>query len=137
MIDGVDALLDQLDAAGVATAIASNGPLQKMDISLSPSGLIHRFAGRIYSGHDFAPKPDPAMIHHAMNVARCTPADTVFIDDSVTGAKAGIAAGVRTFGFAPDGDDGRRAAIGAEVVTSMDQIAARLGLASSRDLPNS
>ncbi len=128
VFDGVDALLDKLEAAGIATAIASNGPMRKMEITLTPSGLIDRFQGRIYSGHDYVPKPDPTMIYHAMRVANCTVAQTVFIDDSVNGAKAGIAAGVRTLGFAPEDDDGRRAAIGAEVVTHMDDIATRLGL---------
>ena len=128
VIDGVPTLLDRLDAAGVATAIASNGPMRKMEITLTPSGLINRFAGRIYSGHDYPPKPAPDMIVHAMSVAGCSAAETVFIDDSVTGAKAGIAAGVRTLGFAPQGDDGSRAAIGAEVVHNMDEIAARLTL---------
>ncbi len=128
VFDGVFALLDQLNVANIATAIASNGPMRKMQITLTPSGLIDRFAGRIYSGHDYTPKPDPAMIHHGMAVASASPESTVFIDDSVNGAKAGIAAGVRTLGFAPEGDDGRRAAIGAEVVTSMDEIASRLGL---------
>lgn len=66
-----------------------------------------------------------------MTIADVTPEDTVFIDDSVNGAKAGIAAGVRTLGFAPDGDDGRRAALGVEVVGSMAEIAIRLGLTSA------
>jgi len=128
VFDGVFALLDALDAAGIATAIASNGPMRKMEMSLGPSGLFQRFAGRIYSAHDFVPKPDPTLLHHAMQVAGCTPEETVFIDDSVTGATAGINAGVRTFGFTPAGDDGRRAAIGAEPVRSMAEIAGLLGL---------
>ena len=129
VFDGVFDILDQLDRAGIAIAIASNGPMKKMDITLTPSGLIDRFRGRVYSGHDYAPKPDPAMIYHAMQVAGATAEQTIFIDDSVTGAKAGIAAGVRTFGFAPEGDDGRRAAIGAEVVRSMADVAKMLNLA--------
>ncbi len=128
VFDGVFGLLDQLEKAGIATAIASNGPMRKMEITLTPSGLINRFAGRIYSGHDYVPKPDPAMIYHAINVAGCSAAKAVFIDDSVNGARAGLAAGVRTLGFAPAGDDGRRAAIGAEVVKTMEEVAAALRL---------
>ncbi len=128
VFDGVIAFLDQLDAAGIKTAIVSNGPMRKMKISLTPSGLKQRFAGQIYSGHDYVPKPDPTMIHFAMRQAGVTRAETVFIDDSLNGAKAGIAAGVRTFGFAPAGDDGTRAALGAEPVTTMGQIACLIGL---------
>ena len=128
VIEGVQAFLDALETAGIATAIASNGPMDKMGITLTPSGLIDRFAGRIYSGHDYTPKPLPGMIEHAMQVAQVSPAETVFIDDSTNGSKAGIAAGVRTFGFNPAGDDGRLAALGAEPVTSMREIAQKIAL---------
>ncbi len=129
VFDDVHLFLDQLEAAGIATAIASNGPPKKMAISLTPSGLIDRFAGRIYSGHDYVPKPDPTMIHHAMKIAGVTPAETVFIDDSPTGASAGIAAGVRTFGFDPSGSFAHLARVDVEKVRSMRDIAALIGVA--------
>ena len=128
VIDGVFALLDRLETAGVQTAIASNGPLRKMEITLTPSGLLDRFAGRIHSGHDHPPKPDPAMIRLAMRAADVGPDQTVFIDDSVTGARAGLAAGVRTLGFVPHGDDGSRAALGITPLRSMAEIADVLGV---------
>lgn len=129
VFDDVHLFLDQLDAAGIATAIASNGPHKKMAISLTPSGLIDRFADRIYSGHDYIPKPDPAMIHHAMQVAGVTPDQTVFIDDSPTGARAGIAAGVRTFGFDPSSGFAHLDRVDVEKVRSMRDIAALIGVA--------
>ena len=62
VIDGVENLIDRLTAQGVAIAIASNGPMQKMEITLRPSGLWDRFEGRIYSGHQHGPKPKPDML---------------------------------------------------------------------------
>jgi len=59
VFDGVFDLLNALDTAGIATAIASNGPMRKMEITLRPTQLWDRFAPRIYSGHDYAPKPAP------------------------------------------------------------------------------
>ena len=69
MVPGINALLDRLEAAGIAVAVASNGPTQKICISLGPSGLWDRLTGRIYSREDHEPKPGPGMLLHAMKVA--------------------------------------------------------------------
>lgn len=101
---GLIPLLDTLDAAGIAIAIASNGPRRKMEITLTPSGLWQRFAPHIHSAHDeHRPKPDPHMLLKAVREAGSVPERAVFIDDSTTGVSAGIAAGIRTFGFDPEG----------------------------------
>lgn len=126
VFDGVFDLLDHLDAAGVPTFVASNGTLQKMQLSLGPSGLWDRFGGRdqgrIMSRETFAAKPDPAMIRHAMAKTGATASRTVMIDDSTAGCSAGIAAGVRTIGFATEGQDDTLAALGAEVATTMADV---------------
>ena len=74
VFDGVIALLDVLDAAGVKTAVASNGPMAKMEISVGPSGLWDRLSGRIYSRENYAPKPAPTCCwQHAATLASCQP----------------------------------------------------------------
>lgn len=128
VIDGVKELIDQLERQGIAMAIASNGPIAKMEITLRPSGLWDRFAGRIYSGHDHAPKPAPDMLYKIMADAGVTSADTVMIDDMPTGCRAAQAAGIRCFGYVADGDPGRIAGTGALPVTAMAEISAALGL---------
>lgn len=125
----IAAFIQSLTEHGIAIAIASNGPLKKMEITLTPSGLNQFFAGRIYSGHDFTPKPDPHLIQHAMQVAGVTAAETIFIDDSANGAQAGIAAGVRTFGFDPDQTYKHLRDLDVERVGSMRQIAGIIGVA--------
>ena len=124
----VAVFLKALTKQGIAVAVASNGPLKKMEITLAPSGLDQYFKGRIYSGHDYTPKPDPHTIHHAMQVAGVTAAETIFIDDSANGAKAGIAAGVRTFGFDPDRTYRHLGDLDVERVGSMRQIAGIIGV---------
>lgn len=128
VFDDVERFLDALESADIATAIASNGPMHKMKISLTPSGLFDRFEGRICSGHDYTPKPNPHMIHHAMQQAGVSAAQTIFIDDSANGAKAGIAAGVRTFGFDPSGAFTHLADLPVIRVTSMRGIAEQIGV---------
>lgn len=125
---GVFDLLDRIDAAGMATAIASNGPQEKMRLSLGPSGLFDRFGDRIYSGHDFGAKPAPDMLLHACTVAGVDPSQAVMIDDSVPGCSSAQNANMRCFGYASGGNPDALAAVGATPVTHMDDIARALGL---------
>ncbi len=128
VIDGIPALLDQLEALGIATAIASNGPMGKMERSLGPSGMWQRFEGRIYSREGFTPKPAPDMVLQAMEDAGVTPAQTVMIDDSPNGCMAAVRAGVRAIGYAAEGQDDQLRAVGAEVVTTIDAIVELIGI---------
>lgn len=126
VFEGVFDLLDALDARAVPCFVASNGTMQKMRTSLGPSGLWDRFGGdtggRILSREDHAPKPDPAIILYALAQTGADPNCAVMIDDSTAGCKAGIAAGVRTIGFATEDQGATLAALGAEVATSMAEV---------------
>lgn len=122
VFDGVFDVLNELDARGIPQFIASNGPMKKMASSLAKSGLWDRFGNRILSRENHRPKPDPAMIQHAIERTGADPAKTFMIDDSVPGCSAGISAGVRTIGFATQGQDANLAAIGATVANSMADV---------------
>lgn len=102
VFEGVITLVDDLAASGVATAIASNGPVSKMQVSLGPSGLWDRFAGRIHSGRDEGPKPLPDMLLSACAAAGVAPSEAVMIDDTQAGWKAAKAAGMTCFAFLPN-----------------------------------
>ena len=56
------------------------------------------------------------------------PAQCVVIEDSATGARAAKAAGMRCLGYAPQGENPRLAAAGAEIFTDMAQVPALIGL---------
>ncbi|SEW39400.1 haloacid dehalogenase superfamily, subfamily IA, variant 3 with third motif having DD or ED [Cognatiyoonia koreensis] len=123
---GLFDLLDELRAANVQCAVASNGPMQKMQITLTPSGLWDRLDGWIFSREHFRPKPAPDMIFHAMKVAGARDSETVFIDDTVSGCRAGIAAGVKTYGFTQGRSTKELSMIGAIPIHSMADIATQL-----------
>lgn len=125
VIEGIPELLETLDQAGIATAVASNGPLAKMEITLGPSGMFDHFKGRIFSAESLPAKPAPDMLLAAVAQAGVTPADAVMIDDNPAGTHAGVAAGTRTIGF---GDPMRLRAPGVEIVSSMTEVAGLLGL---------
>ncbi|WP_341368007.1 HAD family phosphatase [Yoonia sp. BS5-3] len=122
VIDGVTELIDLLAQNGVAMAIASNGPVAKMEITLRPSGLWDAFAGRIYSGHDHTPKPAPDMLLRIMEDAEVSAAQTVMIDDMPSGCQAARAAGITCFGYVADGDPARIDGTGAIPAPSMTAI---------------
>jgi len=126
---GVVALLDALDAAGVPYAVASNGPREKMAITLGQTGLWARFEGRILSAHEEGvAKPDPGLFLNAAARLGRAPADCVVIEDSPAGATAARDARMRCLGFSPEGDGAALAALGATVVRSMAEAARELGL---------
>lgn len=99
---GIEGVLDALDAAGIPYAVASNGPVAKMDVTLRKTGLWSRFSGHVYSAHDCAASklaPD-LYLKAAGGIA---PERCVVIEDSGTGARAGQAAGMTVYGFARGG----------------------------------
>lgn len=128
LIPGILELIEKAENAKIATAVASNAPYAKMRRSLGPSGLWDRMEPNIFSREDSRPKPDPEMIFRAMAQAGVSKQRTVFIDDSPSGSRAGIAAGVRTFGLALRGQAADLEAVGAEVVHSIAEIEDLLGL---------
>ncbi len=129
VFDGVFELLDTLEARSIASAIASNGPIAKMKVSLGPSGLWDRFEGRIFSGRSFgAPKPAPGMLLAAAKQAGAAVEHAIMIDDTIAGTRAADAAGMRVIGFAEASDAEALAATGHPVAHSMAEVRALLGL---------
>lgn len=129
VFEGVFDLLDTLDARGISTAIASNGPLVKMRVSLGPSGLWERFDGRIFSGRAHnAPKPAPGMLIAACDQAGVAPKNAVMIDDTTAGTRAADAAGMRAIGFAAASDAESLRATGHPIAMTMEEVSGYLGL---------
>jgi len=128
-IKGVIAVLDALDAAAIPYAIGSNGPHAKMDITLSRTGLAERFEGRIVSRTDVAQgKPAPDVYLKAAKDAGIAPERCVVIEDSATGAKAGVAAGMFTIGFYEETPKERLAPICDALFDDMADLPKLLGL---------
>lgn len=130
LMPGIPALLDALDAAGVAYAIGSNGTGAKMQVTLGQHpGVMARLAGRLFSGRDLAMlKPDPDLYLYAARALRVPPQACVVIEDSAPGARAAAAAGMRCLGYAPQGDGAALLAEGAQVFRSMAEVPGLLGL---------
>jgi HAD superfamily hydrolase (TIGR01509 family) len=105
LVPGIVAVLNALQAAGIPHAVASNGPPEKMAITLGRHGLTPRFRA-VLSGQALGrPKPAPDVYLAAAAACDARPADCVVIEDSATGARAALAAGIPCLGFAAHGPD--------------------------------
>jgi len=106
LIHGAAQVLDHLDMAGIPYAVGSNGPHAKMAITLAKTGLQKRLQGRIVSREDVArPKPAPDIYIQAAQLLAQPPDRCIVVEDSVSGAKAGKAAGMVTWGFTAEASE--------------------------------
>jgi HAD superfamily hydrolase (TIGR01509 family) len=97
---GIEHALDALDAARVPFCVASSGDHEKMKTTLGITGLLPRFAGRIFSVTQVAHgKPAPDIYLFAAKQLGVEPAGCVVVEDTPPGVKAGVAAGMTVFGF--------------------------------------
>lgn len=124
--------LDAVIAAHAHTAgriaCASGADRPKVVMQIGMAGMATYFEDRIFSGHDqprSKPHPDvylAAAAHLGVDPARC-----LVIEDTATGAQAGLAAGATVWGYCPQGDG--RAFSGlpvARVVRHMGELARAL-----------
>ncbi len=129
-IPGIVDVLDALDEAGVPYCVGSNGPLYKMDVSLGVTGLYGRLEHRIFSA-DMVPEPKPApdLFLHAAASFDIPPSDVAVVEDSPPGVTAGVAAGMRVFGYGRDsGEDRLRDAGAHRTFAAMADLPGLLGI---------
>lgn len=130
LVPGILDVLNALDARGIPYAIGSNGAPRKMQITLGQHpGLSARFKGLLSGQAIGAPKPAPDLYLAAAKLLNTPPDDCVVIEDSGTGARAAKAAGIRCYGYAPEGDGARLLAENAILFRDMRDLPRLLGLA--------
>jgi len=123
--DAVRAVHERLDAR---IACASGADRHKVELQLHKVGLHDYFAGRIFSGHEMPrSKPHPDVYLAAAAALTAAPRRCAVVEDTLTGAAAGLAAGATVFAYVPhgDGDAFRRAGVAA-VFADMAELPALL-----------
>jgi len=100
--NAVQAVRTLHDALGGRIACASGADRHKVELQLDKVGLLDCFSGRIFSGHEMPrSKPAPDVYLAAAAALGVDPSCCAVIEDTVTGAAAGVAAGARVFGYSP------------------------------------
>jgi HAD superfamily hydrolase (TIGR01509 family) len=97
-VEGVDEALTRLTCP---VCVASSGTHDKMKLTLGLTGLLDRFAGRIYSTTEVQRgKPEPDLFLYAAQRSGVAAERCVVVEDSKSGVAAARAAGMRALGFA-------------------------------------
>ncbi|MBM2710522.1 HAD family phosphatase [Mesorhizobium caraganae] len=122
---GAIEVFNALRALGVQQAVVSNSDRVIVDANLSAVGLIYPGMRTISRNDVREGKPHPEPFLRAAWLAGVDPADAVAVDDSVTGATSGLAAGMRTI-FWPEAP--MAGPPGAVVINSAEELRAQLGL---------
>ncbi len=99
-IEGAKAMLMHLKDRGIPVAIATNGPRVKAEHTLGLTGLLPFFQNpdslfSAYDHHTF--KPDPKLFLLAAQFLQIAPEHCAAVEDSLSGLKAAVSAGMQAF----------------------------------------
>lgn len=98
-IPGAKALLESLR---IPFAVATNGPREKAELTLSLTGLRDMLGDRVFCAPEVGSyKPDPDLFHFAAQALACPSVHCAVVEDSLPGLLAGLAAGMQVFSLHP------------------------------------
>ena len=96
-IEGVNSVLEDLR---IPHCVASSSDVDRVSFSLSLTGLARYFDTRLYTSQMVERgKPAPDLFLYAAERMQVAPHRTLVIEDSISGVKAGKAAGMTVWGF--------------------------------------
>ncbi len=95
---GIIAMMDSLAAAGISFAVASNKYQEGTEALVKKYFGAYDFACILGQREGRPIKPDPEIVHEAMEAAGASQDETVYCGDSDVDMQTGINAGVKTVG---------------------------------------
>ncbi len=129
-IDGAAAAVRTISDAGIAVCVASQGKVEKTELSLRLTGLDTLFAAdALFSAHTVKHgKPAPDLFLHAAATMGTRPDRCAVVEDTALGVTAAVRAGMRVLGLAADSEENALRQAGAEVIYSLRELPERLRL---------
>ena len=122
VVGAVEALAG-VTALGLPWRVASNSSHAEMHAKFSRLGLLALVRGRVHSHDDVARgKPAPDLFLAAATAEGVAAADCVVIEDSPTGVRGAVAAGMDCLAYAPHSDGAALRAAGAVPFHSMFDV---------------
>jgi HAD superfamily hydrolase (TIGR01509 family) len=135
-VTGAPETVESLLAAGLAVCVASQGKLEKTRLSLALTGLDHLFPEHVrFSAYTVANgKPAPDLFLHAAARMGTEPSRCAVVEDTPSGVRAAVTAGMRAVGYVADSDEQAMREVGAEPLRSLAELP---GLLAPQGLPRS
>ncbi len=94
--------VDLLARLTVPSCVATNGPREKVELTLQMCGLRPWFGERVFSAYEVGVfKPEPGLFIHAARALGAEPTRCAVVEDSATGIAAGLAAGMKVYAVCP------------------------------------
>ncbi len=106
LYDETPQALERLRAAGIRTAIVTNGPSDLQRLKLDHLGIAAAVDAVVISGEVRRAKPDPAVYRHALSLIDVRPEDAIMVGDSLsTDVPGARAVPMRVVWISPNGDE--------------------------------
>jgi HAD superfamily hydrolase (TIGR01509 family) len=131
-VQGAAETVRRVSAVGVGVCVASQGKLEKTRLSLELTGLSQLFSSNaLFSAYSVPRgKPHPDVFLHAAAAMGVQPHRCAVVEDSPSGVRAAIAAGMRAIGYPAGGEETALRDAGAQILSSLPQLPSLLGLST-------
>lgn len=125
-VPGVEEVLKLLN---VPICVASNAPVEKIELNLGILNLKHYFEGHFFSAYDVQKwKPEPDLFIYAAQKMKFKIEDCAVIEDSIAGVKAALAGGFDVYVIAGKNNTKILSELGANVFEKMSDLPKLLGI---------
>lgn len=114
-LPGLPEMLAWTDERGLKRAVVTNAPRKNAHFMLKVLGLTDTFATIVLAEEAEAGKPDPAPYHLALRYLDITPESTIAFEDSPSGIRSAVGAGICTIGIASTHNPDNLCEVGAEM----------------------
>lgn len=121
-VPGLVAFLTTLKEHGIKTAVATSAPVENLDFVMDALELRPFFDELLHEKLVTRPKPDPEIYLKAMAMLGVSPEESIVFEDSMTGVKAGRAAGALVVGVATTHTIDELAEVTNDVITDFTEM---------------
>jgi HAD superfamily hydrolase (TIGR01509 family) len=127
-LQAVPGILDVLKTLQMPYCVASSGTHEKMRKTLGVTNLLPYFEDRLFSATQVKHgKPHPDLFLFAAEEMGVAPSRCAVVEDTIVGATAGVAAGMKVFGFCNLTEASAFESIGAVPFRNMAELIVHLG----------
>ncbi|WP_017660657.1 HAD family hydrolase [Baaleninema simplex] len=103
-LPGLDRLLEWIEARSLVTAVVTNAPRSNAEFMLAALNLSNRFDTVVLAEDAAFGKPDPAPYQLALERLSLSPNEAIVFEDTPSGIRSAVAAGLTTVGMATTHD---------------------------------